>query len=118
MNSHENVTIPGALQTLQNLLCSEDEERAKAIIAELDISWASKAEQVGSLVKDNLSTSLVPDDICGKVVAVALKVKGDGKCLYNSASLVLFGNEQCSHHLCILVADAQFYARKIPNAPD
>ena len=46
MNIHENVTIPGALQTLQNLLRSGDDEGAKALIAELGISWASKAEQV------------------------------------------------------------------------
>ena len=46
MNIHENIPIPGALQTLQNLLRSGDDEGAKALIAELDISWASKAEQV------------------------------------------------------------------------
>ena len=73
MNIHENVTIPGALQTLQNLLRSGDGEGAKALIAELDISWASKAEQVDqtSLVKDDLSTSLVPDDIVGKLYHMA-----------------------------------------------
>ena len=75
MNIHENVTIPGALQTLQNLLRSGDDEGAKALIAELDISWASKAEQVDqtSLVKDDLSTSLVPDDICGKALPQGLR---------------------------------------------
>ena len=120
MNIHENVTIPGTLQTLQNLLHSRDEEEANALITELDISWASKAEQVDlvSLVKDDLSTSLVPDNICGKVAAgrsVALKVKGDGNCLYNSASLVLYGDEWRSHHMHFLVAEelycnTQFYA--------
>ena len=75
MNIHENVTIPGALQTLQNLLRSGDDEGAKALIAELDISWAWKAEQVDqtSLVKDDLSTSLVPDDICGKALPQGLR---------------------------------------------
>ena len=65
--------IPGALQTLQKLLRSGDGEGAKALIAELDISWASKAEQVDqtSLVKDDLSTSLVPDDIVGKLYHMA-----------------------------------------------
>ena len=76
MNIHENVTIPGALQTLQNLLRSGDDEGAKALIAESDISWAWKAEQVDqtSLVKDDLSTSLVPDDICGKALPQRLRV--------------------------------------------
>ena len=75
MNIHENVTIPGALQTLQNLLRSGDDKGAKALIAELDISWASKAEQVDqtSLVKDNLSTSLVPDDIFWKALPQGLR---------------------------------------------
>ena len=89
MNIYENVTIPGALQTLQNLLRSGDDEGAKALIAELDILWASKAEQVDqtSLVKDDLSTSLVTDDICGKALPHGLRTVA---CRKLRSSLITF----------------------------
>ena len=110
--------FPGALQTLDNFLQSG--EGAKEFIEGLNISWASKAEEVDltKLAKDDLSTSLVPDNICSEVVIgnpVALQVTGNRNRLYNSASLVLSGNELRTHYLRILEAEelyfnAQFYA--------
>ena len=56
----KNVMIPGAQQTLQNLLHPRD-EGAKVLIADLDISWALKAEQVDltSLVKDQTTQTFL-----------------------------------------------------------
>ena len=100
MNIHENVTIPGALQTLQNLLRSGDDKGAKALIAELDISWASKAEQVDqtSLVKDDLSTRLVPDDVCGKALPLGLRTVACRK--LRSSLLTFILNQKASLVTC------------------
>ena len=73
---------------------------------------------LATLSKDNLSTSLVPEDIYSQPQAgipVALQATGNGNSLYNSASLILCGNEQRSHYLRVLVAEelyfnAEFYA--------
>ena len=57
--------FPGALQIFQNALQSGDQESAKKFIRDLNIAWASKSVEVdlATLSKDNLSTSLVPEDI-------------------------------------------------------
>ena len=102
--------FPGALQIFQNALQSGDQESAKKFIRDLNIAWASKSVEVdlATLSKDNLSTSLVPEDIYSQPQAgipVALQATGNGNCLYNSASLILCGNEQRSHYLRVLVAE-------------
>ena len=112
--------FPGALPIFQNALQSGDQESAKKFIRDLNIAWASKSVEVdlATLSKDNLSTSLVPEDIYSQPQAgipVALQATGNGNCLYNSASLILCGNEQRSHYLRVLVAEelyfnAEFYA--------
>ena len=112
--------FPGALQIFQNALQSGDQESAKKFIRDLNIAWASKSVEVdlATKSKDNLSTSLVPEDIYSQPQAgipVALQATGNGNCLYNSASLILCGNEQRSHYLRVLVAEelyfnAEFYA--------
>ena len=96
--------FPGALPIFQNALQSGDQESAKKFIRDLNIAWASKSVEVdlATLSKDNLSTSLVPEDIYSQPQAgipVALQATGNGNCLYNSASLILCGNEQRSHYL-------------------
>ena len=57
--------FPGALKIFQNALQSGDQESAKKFIRDLNIAWASKSVEVdlATLSKDNLSTSLVPEDI-------------------------------------------------------
>ena len=57
--------FPGALQIFQNALQSGDQESAKKFIRDLNIAWASKSVEVDltTLSKDNLGTSLVPEDI-------------------------------------------------------
>ena len=85
--------FPGALQILQNALQSGDQESAKKLIRDLNIAWASKSVEVdlATLSKDNLSTSLVPEDIYSQPhagIPVALQATGNGNCLYNSASLI------------------------------
>ena len=96
--------FPGALQIFKNALQSGDQESTKKFIRDLNIAWASKSVEVdlATLSKDNLSTSLVPEDIYSQPQAgipVAVQATGNGNCLYNSASLILCGNEQRSHYL-------------------
>ena len=109
----------GALKNLENLLQSGEEEDANKFVESLDIAWACKSVKVdfSALAKDDLSTSLLPEDISSKPVGnpVALHTTGNGNCLYNSASVILCGNELRSHPLRILVAkelyfNAEFYA--------
>ena len=111
--------FPGALKNLENLLQSGEEEDANKFVESLDIAWACKSVKVdlSALAKDDLSTSLLPEDISSKPVGnpVALHTTGNGNCLYNSASVILCGNELRSHPLRILVAkelyfNAEFYA--------
>lgn len=110
----------GALKNLENLLQSGEEEDANKFVESLDIAWACKSVKVdlSALAKDDLSTSLLPEDISSKPVGnpVALHTTGNGNCLYNSASVILCGNELRSHPLRILVAkelyfNAEFYAK-------
>ena len=75
--------FPGALQIFENTLQSEEPESAKKFIQGLDIAWASQSVEVdlSKLSKDNLGTSLIPDDICSKPEAgkpVAPQVTGNG----------------------------------------
>ena len=109
----------GTLQIFKNLLKWEEPESGKKLIQGLDIAWACQSVEVdlSKLSKDNLGTSLIPDNICSKPEAgkPLLQVSRNGNCLYNSATLVLCGEKQCSHYLRILVAEelhfnAQFYA--------
>ena len=110
-----------ALCKFSKTLCSLAIKKGqKGSFRDLNIAWASKSVEVdlATLSKDNLSTSLVPEDIYSQPQAgipVALQATGNGNCLYNSASLILCGNEQRSHYLRVLVAEelyfnAEFYA--------
>ena len=77
----------------------ETEKSAKKLVEDLDILWASKGGNVdlSKCSKDEFSTGLIPNDIDCKYFPgkpVALTVSGDGNCLYNSASLVLCGDQK------------------------
>ena len=102
----------GALKNLENLLQSGEEEDANKFVESLDITWACKSVKVdlSALAKD-LSTSLLPEDISSKPVGnpVALHTTGNGNCLYNSASVILCGNELRSYPLRILVAKELYF---------
>ena len=80
------------------------------IVNDLDILWASKGgnADLSKRSKDDFSTGLIPDDLDYKYFAgkpVALTVTGDGTCLYNSASLLLCGEELRNGCLRLLVAE-------------
>jgi len=110
----------GTLQTFKNVFKWEEPESRKKFIQGLDIACACQSVEVdmSKSSKGNLGTSLIPHNICSKPEAgkpLLLQVTRNGNCLYNSATLVLCGEKQCSHYLRILVAEelyfnAQFYA--------
>ena len=71
--------------------------------------------KVEQLRNNDLGTSLIPDDVFGRSGSIALKSTGNGDSLFNSASLLLSGDESLSDLLGILVAGelyfhADFYA--------
>ena len=115
-----DVVSKDVLKSFCNLLQSGDGTSAKKLVEDLDILWASKGGNVdlSKWSKDDFSTGLIPDDIDCKYFAgkpVALTATGDGNCLYNSASLVLCGNQLRHGCLRLLVAEelyfnAEYYA--------
>ena len=108
-----------SLQSFRDLLLSGDETSALKCFNELDTCSIIQSDAVDltQLPRDDLGTSLIPDDIAAKPSGnpVALKSTGNGNCLYNSASLLLCGDESRSEGLRILVAgelyfNAEYYA--------
>ena len=64
-------------------------------------------------VKDDFSPGLIPDGLDYKYFAskpVALTVNEDGNCLYNSASLLLRGEELRNGCLRLLVAEELYFS--------
>ena len=109
-----DVVSKDVLKSFRNLLQSGDGTSAKKLVEDLDILWASKGENVdlSKWSKDDFSTGLIPGDIDFKYFAgkpVALTVTGDGNCLYNSASLVLCGNQLRNGCLRLLVAEELYF---------
>ena len=63
-----------------------------------------------NLPRDELGTSLIPEDVTGSDdCLVALRAKGNGDCLFNSISILLFGDENRSHLLQLLVAGELYF---------
>lgn len=65
--------------------------------------------------EDSLGTALIPDDENLPRGLRALQVSGDGNCLYNSASVLMKGDESLNETLrfltaCELFLNAEFYA--------
>ena len=63
------------------------------------------------LPKDILGTSIIPDidDVNETGHRIALQVTGNGSCLYNSALLILCGDESQSNSLSLLVASELYF---------
>ena len=95
------------LKSFRNLLGNGDGTSAKKLVEDLDILWASKGGNVDltKWSKDDFSTGLIPDDIdCKYFASKPATVSGNGNCLYNSASLVLCGDQKRNGCLRLLVA--------------
>ena len=108
-----------SLRSFRDLLLSGDETTALKCFNKLDTCSVVQSDAVDltQLPRDDLGTSLIRDEIAAKPSGnpVALKSTGNGNCLYNSASLLLCGNESRSEGLRILVAgelyfNAEYYA--------
>ena len=102
-----------SLRSFRDLLLSGDETTALKCFIELDTCSIIQfdAADLTQLPRDDLGTSLIPDDIAAKPSGnpVALKSTGNGSCLYNSASLLLCGDESHSEGLRILVAGELYF---------
>ena len=107
-------------KTLKDLLVSEDssstervldlqEEHEQILRAELE---SVPKVNLSRFSEDTLGTALLPEEQRG---LRAVKVSGDGNCLYNSASVLIKGDETPSGTLrvltvCELYFNAEFYA--------
>ena len=116
--------------TLKDLLVSEDslatkkavdlqEEHEQILHAELE---SIPKVNLSRLSEDTLGTALIPEEQRG---LQAVKVSGDGNCLYNSASVLIKGDETLNGTLRVLTAcelyfNAEFYANhaKISQASE
>ena len=107
-------------KTLKDLLVREDSLATKRVIdlqeeheqiLRAELQSAPKVN-ISKLSKDTLGTSLIPEEQRG---LRAVKVSGDGNCLYNSASIFIKGDETLNGTLRVLTAcelylNAEFYA--------
>ena len=107
-------------KTLKDLLVSEDSLATKRVIdlqeeheqiLRAELQGVSKVN-FSKLSEDTLGTSLIPEEQRGRR---AVKVTGDGNCLYNSASVFIKGDETLNGTLHVLTAceiylNAEFYA--------
>lgn len=61
--------------------------------------------------RDDLATSLIPEDVTAEVdnQLVALSTTGNGDCLFNASSIMLFGNESVAALLRLLVAGELYF---------
>ena len=102
-----------SLRSFRDLLLSGDETTTLKCFNELDTCSIIQSDAVDltQLPRDDLGTTLIPDDIAAKPSGnpVVLKSTGNGNCLYNSASLLLCGDESRSEGLRILVAGELYF---------
>lgn len=99
--------LTSQLKELREFLSAGNEESAKRLIETLNPLSVVDVEKVDftKLPKDILGTSIIPDidDVNETGHRIALQVTGNGNCLYNSASLILCGDESRSNSLRLLV---------------
>ena len=89
---------------------------------ELQHKYESKVEQhcgcdlkvLTTMREDNIGSALIPKEELGEEMK-ALKATADGNCLFNSASILLRGDESDSHTIRLLTAvelflNPQYYA--------
>lgn len=106
-------------KTLKDLLVSEDSLSTERVLDLREEHEQILRPELESILKVNLSrfsedtpgTALIPEEQRG---LRAVKVSGDGNCLYNSASVLIKGDETLSGTLRVLTAcelyfNAEFY---------
>ncbi len=109
------------LTAFKNHLLNDEIDEAKSLLARKqasfkDVTRAAK-ETLETLPRDDLGTSLIPEDVTLKQGEhmLALQATPNGDCLFNAASILFCGHESLSTLLRLLVAgelyfNATFYA--------
>ena len=77
------------------------EEMRKKYERKIDQFSSCDVELLNALAEDQLSSALLPSEEKGMK---ALQTTGDGNCLYNSASLLIEGDQSANHILRLLTA--------------
>lgn len=107
------------LTAFQNYLLNGKIDRAKGLLTNKQEEFTNwiRRRQAGPNYKDfpcdDLATTLIPEDVTAEVdnQLVALSTTGDGDCLFNASSIVLFGNESVAALLRLLVAGELHFNR-------
>ena len=105
------------LNCFKGHILNEEIDRAKVLYSRKQEEFSRLISQqskptYSNLPRDELGTSLIPEDVTGADdCLVALKAKGNGDCLFNSISILLFGDENRSHLLRLLVAGELYFNR-------
>ena len=87
------------LNCFKGHILNKEIDRAKVIYSRKQEEFSCLISQqpkprYSNLPRDELGTSLIPEDVIGADDRlVALKAKGNGDCLFNSISILLFGDE-------------------------
>ena len=115
------------------LLCGSAENKTAKLVEDITSEYSVELQalknleyfELKNLSDDSLGQSLLPTDLPSNLEAEGLQAKkatSNGNCLYNSASIILNGNEDLSLLLRLLTAvelykNASFYATH-PNLPE
>ena len=120
--SHSRVALD-----LENILqCGSAESKTAKVVEDIASEYSVEVQalknleyfKLKNLSDDSLGQSLLPKDLPSNLEAEGLQLKkatSNGNCLYNSASIILNGNEDLSLLLRLLTAvelykNAPFYA--------
>ena len=96
-------------------ILNEEIDRAKVIYSRKQEEFSRQISQqpkprYSNLPRDELGTLLIPEDVTGADDRlVALKAKGTDDCLFNSIFILLFGDENRSQLLRLLVAGELYF---------
>lgn len=107
------------LAFLKTAMIRKDDSQCKRLITKYETILRSlqleknNYRSLVSVPEDDLATLLMPEDV--PVQLIAKRSTADGNCLYNSASMAVYGSEKVWHILRLLVAgelylNARYYA--------
>lgn len=117
---------------LKKAMIENDVTKCRAIVLKyenkLQLLTSQRGNSMYSLIEmvpnDRISTLLMPEDV--PVSLVPKRTKSDGNCLYNAASMAIYGSDELCHILRLLVAgelylNVRYYANhphfKSPFSP-
>ena len=106
LTAFQDYLLNGEIDHVKRLLNTKGEELTNLIRGRPAIP------DYKNLPCDDLATALIPDDVTADVDnnrLVGLSTTGNGDCLFNASSIMLFGDESVSTLLRLLVAGELYF---------